>query len=163
MESGQASGQLPSPKGGSSRPSPMLPVSLRPKEEEKGPTYRQLMGFYTLSPQQKEKKTNLGLPETQDLGETIGMSQMSLTVAEVYDPFIPPLPSYSRLPRDAPLALPRVLRCPHRTHVLTVPHVVQGMQLGGFAKMVEDQGQSSSMVPPVFEQPELPQGEFLAS
>ncbi|RMC07384.1 hypothetical protein DUI87_16849 [Hirundo rustica rustica] len=45
MESGQASGQIP-PKGGSSRPSSMLPVSLWPKEEVKGPTYRKSMGFY---------------------------------------------------------------------------------------------------------------------
>lgn len=60
------------------------------------------------------------------------MLQMSLTAAVVYGLFIPLLPSSSRLPRDAPLALPRVLHHPG------VPHVVQGMQLGGFAKIIED-------------------------
>lgn len=60
------------------------------------------------------------------------MLQMSATAAVACDAFVLLLPSYSRLARDALLALPRVLRHPR------VPHVVQGMQLGGFAKMVED-------------------------
>lgn len=60
------------------------------------------------------------------------MLQMSLTVAVADDPFIPLLPSHSRLPGDALLALPEVLPRPG------IPHVVQGKQLGGFAKMVED-------------------------
>ncbi|RMB88953.1 hypothetical protein DUI87_34661 [Hirundo rustica rustica] len=49
MESGQASGQLP-PKGGTSRPRSMLPVSLWLKEEEKGPTYRKFTGTYMVLP-----------------------------------------------------------------------------------------------------------------
>ncbi|RMC18597.1 hypothetical protein DUI87_04491 [Hirundo rustica rustica] len=49
MESGQDSGQRP-PKGGSSRPSLMLPVSPWPKEEGKRPTYRKFMGFYMVLP-----------------------------------------------------------------------------------------------------------------